>query len=78
MCAFVALVRKLEQIGDDPEFRYVFTLAAMHGPPYLGPHWEAELSEAQACLREAEALTNGPKAADFEVPGAAVSEGTGG
>jgi hypothetical protein len=78
MRAFVALVTKLEAIGDDPEFRHVFTLSTIHGHPYGGPNWEAELSEAQACLREAEALASSPKATDAKVPGSAVSEGPGG
>jgi hypothetical protein len=76
MRAFVALVAKLEAIGDDPEFRHVFTLATIHGHPYGGPNWGAELSEAKECLREAEALAGSPKATDPEVPGSAVSEGT--
>jgi hypothetical protein len=73
MRAFVALVTKLEAIGDDPEFRYVFTCAAMHGPPYLGPTWEKELAEAQACLREAKALSSSPSSPNPEVPRAAIS-----
>jgi hypothetical protein len=75
MRAFVALVSKLELIGEDPEFRHIFRVS-LH--PYEGPTWEAELAEAQACLREAETLATGPQAADAEVPGAAVSERTGG
>jgi hypothetical protein len=77
MRAFVALVTKLEQIGDDPEFRHVFTLSTIHGHPYGGPTWAAELSEAQECLREAEALTPSPGSPDPEVPRPAVSEGPG-
>jgi hypothetical protein len=68
MRAFVALVIKLEAIGDDPEFRHLITQAH-----YGGPTWEAELQEAQACLREAEALAGSPDSPDLEVPGAAVS-----
>jgi hypothetical protein len=71
MRAFVALVTKLEAIGEDPEFRHL-----IEGARYAGPTWEAELSEAQACLREAATLAVTPDAANSEVPGAAVSEGT--
>jgi hypothetical protein len=74
MRAFVALVTKLELIGEDPEFRHIFRVS-LH--PYEGPTWEAELAEAQACLREAKTLAMTPNAASNEVPGAAVSEGTG-
>ena len=73
MRVFVALVAKLEAIGEDPEFRHL-----IEGARYGGPTWEKELSEAQACLREAEALAGSPKATDPEVPGSAVSEGPAG
>jgi hypothetical protein len=72
MRAFVALVTKLEAIGEDPEFIHIFRVS-MH--PYGGPTWEAELAEARACLREAEALAVTPEPASSEVPGSAISEG---
>jgi hypothetical protein len=68
MRAFLALTAKLEAIGLDPEFRHLFETAR-----YGGPTWETELEEAQACLREAQALASSPDSADPEVPGAAIS-----
>jgi hypothetical protein len=70
MRAFVALVAKLEAIGEDPEFRHL-----IEGAQYGGPTWEKELLEALACLREAESLGVTPNPASSEVPGSAVSEG---
>ena len=45
-----ALVAKLDQVSDSPEFKGVFTVAAMHHCPYKGPQFGPELEALRAAL----------------------------
>lgn len=56
--AFNALVRKLDHISANDEFRGVWTLHEAHGGIYMGPTWEPELTEAKECLKVALSETN--------------------
>lgn len=51
-----ALVLKLDQINDDPAFVGVFQMASIHGAPYSGPSWVAELDALRTTIKSTEPL----------------------
>lgn len=48
--ALRALVKKLEALLADPQFKSVFTIAYIHGSRYAGPTIDRELADAKAAL----------------------------
>ena len=44
------LVAKLDEIGDNSQFKSMFTLAWAHGAEYKGPNWGKELEDAKTVL----------------------------
>jgi hypothetical protein len=48
--ALKRLVDKLDLIGEDPQFRSVWTMHKVHGGNYTGPTYVEELKEARAAL----------------------------
>jgi len=46
------LVKKLDEINDNKEYRCVWDLAFAHGHSYTGPQYDKELDAARNLLRE--------------------------
>jgi hypothetical protein len=47
-----ALVARLKYVHDDPKYQSVWTLAQVHGYPYIGPKYTDELNALNAALAE--------------------------
>lgn len=51
--ALKALVEKLEEIHDNPNYQGVWSMAHAHGHKYNGPTYEEELKKAKKLVEEA-------------------------
>jgi hypothetical protein len=50
-----ALVKKMDEVGNDPAYQGVWTLAQLHFGPYKGPQYVKELDALKAALRREDA-----------------------
>lgn len=48
--ALAGLVGRLDEIHADPAYRSVWTMSQIHGGPYNGPTYTAELASAREAL----------------------------
>lgn len=48
--AALALVEKMDEVGNDPAYLGVWTLAQLHLGPYKGPQYVKELEALKAAL----------------------------
>lgn len=47
----LALVKKLDQVNNSPEYIHVWELFRVHGMEYLGPNYIDELKDLKKTLR---------------------------
>lgn len=45
-----ALVERIKEVGEHPEYRAVWECAHLHRGPYRGPQYESEMNKARAAL----------------------------
>ena len=51
--ALGGLVQRIDEIGNDPDFKTMQTVFYTHGFKYGGPSWAEALEEARAALKDA-------------------------